>query len=137
MRKLVLIVFVISATLVATGCSSGSSLTGKTWQWTAMTTTAPTSQSVIPDADQQNYTIEFKSDGTFASKADCNQVSGSYVATASNGLTITPGPSTLVACPEGSLGTVFIAALSTAANYAITGGVLTITTMDASTLTFK
>ncbi len=137
MRRLVLIVVVLGATLVAAGCSSGSSLTGKAWQWTAMTTTAPTSQTVVPDAEQANYTIEFKSDNTFSSKADCNQVGGSYVATASNGLTITPGPSTLVACPEGSLGTVFIATLSTSANYSIKSGVLTITTMDASTMTFK
>ena len=132
-----LVAIAVSLVLALSGCSSGSSLTGKAWQWTAMTTTAPTSQTVIPDADQPNYTVEFKSDGTFASKADCNQVGGTYTATASNGLTINPGPSTLVLCPEGSMGTVFINALSTAANYAIKGGALTITTMDASMLTFK
>ena len=134
MRRLVLVVMLVGATVAAAGCSSGSSLTGKVWQWTAMTTTAPTSVTAVPDADQPNYTIEFKSDGTFSSKADCNGVGGTYVATASNGLTITPGPSTLVLCPEG---TVFIDSLGTAANYAIKGGALTITTMDASTLTFK
>ena len=37
-------------------------LTGKTWQWTASTTKVPASQSVVPDPE--NYTIEFKSDGT-------------------------------------------------------------------------
>lgn len=135
MRRLMLAVLV-GATLVA-GCSSGNALTGKTWQWTTMQTTAPTTALAVPDAEQPNYTIEFKSDGTFSSKADCNQVGGTYTATASNGLTINPGPSTLVACPEGSMGSVFIGALSAAANYAIKGGALTITTMDASTLTFK
>ena len=30
----------------------------------------------MPAADQANYTIEFKADGTFAAKADCNQVVG-------------------------------------------------------------
>jgi heat shock protein HslJ len=136
MRRLMLAVLLVGATLVA-GCAPGNPLTGKTWQWTTMQTTAPTTALAVPDAEQPNYTIEFKSDGTFSSKADCNQVGGTYIATSSNGLTINPGPSTLVLCPEGSMGTVFIGALSTAANYAITGGALTITTMDASTLTFK
>jgi heat shock protein HslJ len=136
MHKRLLIVLVIGASLLA-ACSSGSSLTGKTWQWTAMTTTTPTSQSAVPPDDQANYTIEFKSDGTFASKADCNQLSGTYTTTSSGGLTIVPGPSTLAACPEGSLAPIFQAGLSSAASYAITDGALTITTQDASTLTFK
>jgi heat shock protein HslJ len=137
MRKLVLIALLAGATLAATACSSGSSLTGKTWQWTAMTTTTPTSQSVVPSDQQASYTVEFKTDGSFAAKVDCNQVGGSYTTTASGGLTIVPGPSTLVACPEGSLGTVFLAGLSSAASYTIASGALTITTQDASTLTFK
>jgi heat shock protein HslJ len=137
MRRLMLAVVVVVATLALAGCSSGSALTGKTWQWTTMATTAPTTALAVPDTEQTNYTIEFKSDGTFSSKADCNQVGGRYTATASNGLTINPGPSTLVACPEGSMGSVFIGALSSSANYAIANGTLTITTMEASTLTFK
>ena len=136
MRKHLLIVMVIGATLVA-ACSSGSSLTGKTWQWTAMTTTTPTSQSAVPADQQANYTIEFKSGGTVASKVDCNQVSGTYTTTSSGGLTIVPGPSTLAACPEGSLAPIFVAGLGSAASYTITSGALTITTQDASTLTFK
>jgi heat shock protein HslJ len=137
MRKLVLIALLAGATVAATACSSGSSLTGKTWQWTAMTTTTPTSQSVVPSDQQASYTVEFKTDGSFAAKVDCNQVGGSYTTTASGGLTIVPGPSTLVACPEGSLGTVFLAGLSSAASYTIASGALTITTQEASTLTFK
>ena len=136
MRKRLSIVLVLGAVMIA-ACSSGSSLTGKAWQWTAMTTTTPTSQSVVPADQQANYTIEFKSDGTFASKVDCNQVSGSYTATASGGLTIVPGPSQLAACPEGSLAPIYLAGLSSAASYTITNGALTITTQEASTLTFK
>jgi len=137
MRKLLFIVLVIGAALVAAGCSSGNSLTGKTWQWTAMTTTAPTSQSVVPADQHANYTVEFKGDGTFAAKVDCNQVGGTYTTTSSGGLAIVPGPSTLVACPEGSMAPLFLGGLSTAASYTVTGGALTITTTDASTLTFK
>jgi heat shock protein HslJ len=135
-RKRLTVVLVLAAVLIA-ACSSGSSLTGKTWQWTAMTTTTPTSQSVVPTDQQASYTVEFKTDGTFASKVDCNQVGGSYTTTASGGLTIVPGPSTLVACPEGSMGTIFLTGLSSAASYAITDGTLKITTQDASTLSFK
>ena len=136
MRKRLSIVLICGAVLLA-ACSSGSSLTGKTWQWTAMTTTTPTSQSVVPTDQQANYTIEFKSDGTFASKVDCNQVSGTYTTTSSGGLTIVPGPSTLAACPEGSLAPIYLAGLSSAASYTIANGALTITTQEASTLTFK
>jgi heat shock protein HslJ len=136
MHKRLFIAFAIGAALIA-ACSSGSSLTGKTWQWTAMTTTTPTSQSAVPPDQQADYTIEFKSDGTFASKVDCNQVSGTYTTTSSGGLTIVPGPSQLAACPEGSLAPIFLAGLSSAASYTIADSALTITTQEASTLTFK
>jgi heat shock protein HslJ len=135
-RKSLAVVLVLGAVLIA-ACTSGSSLTGKTWQWTAMTTTTPTSQSVVPDDQQASYTVEFKTDGTFASKVDCNQVKGSYTTTASGGLTIVPGPSTLAACPSGSMGSIFLGGLSSAASYTITDGTLKITTQDASTLSFK
>ena len=136
MRKRLSVVLVLGAVLIV-ACSPGNPLTGKTWQWTAMTTTTPTSQSVVPTDQQANYTIEFKSAGIFQSKVDCNQVSGTYTTTASGGLTIVPGPSTLVACPEGSLAPIFLAGIGSAASYTITDGALTITTQEASTLTFK
>jgi hypothetical protein len=40
-------------------------------------------------------------------------------------------------CPEGSLGSIFLGGLGSAASYTITDGVLKITTQDASTLSFK
>ena len=61
----------------------------------------PAFQGVVPAADQANYTIEFKSDGTFNAKADCNQLAGTYTTTGSGGLTIVPGPMTLAAVPRG------------------------------------
>src|SRR6188474_2823047 len=94
--------------LAACSSSSGSPLTGKTWQWTASTTTVPASQSVVPDPE--NYTITFNEDGTWSGKADCNQVSGGYSTTGSN-LTMTLGPTTLMACPEGSLDGLFLEGL--------------------------
>jgi len=97
MRK-ALVLMTLAAALLVAACGSSSSLTGHTWQWTAATEKVPASQSVVPDP--QNYTIEFKSDGTYAMKADCNTISGAYT-TSGSSLTIQPGAGTLVACaPE-------------------------------------
>ena len=117
--------------------SAGSGLTGKAWQLTAITTKVPAFQGVVPAAQQASYTIEFKSDGTFSAKADCNQVAGSYTTTASGGMTITPGPSTMAMCPPESLGPQYVAALSTAASYAVANSELTLTSADQGTLQYK
>ena len=120
---------------VVAACGSSGGLTGKAWKWSASTTTTPASQSVVPPDQQANYTIEFKSDGTFAAKADCNQVSGNYTTGSSGALTIVPGPSTLVACPEGSLADLYMAGLAGTKSYAITNNQLVLTTADG-TMTF-
>ena len=84
--------------------SSAADLVGVEWQLSGITEKVPAFQAAVPAADQPNYTIAFNDDGTFNAKADCNQVSGSYAVGASNALTITPGPSTMAMCPEGSFG---------------------------------
>jgi len=127
---------ILATLFVVAGCNmlgGGGGLTGKAWQWSASTTTAPASQSVVPDPS--SYTIEFKGDGTFAAKADCNQVSGNYTTSGST-LTIVPGPSTLVACPDDSLADLYLAGLSTTQSYAITDDQLVLTTTDG-TMTFN
>ena len=136
MRTRALFALVIGVTAIVAACS-GSSLTGKTWQLTAITTKVPAFQGVVPAAQQASYTIEFKSDGTFSAKADCNQVAGSYTTTASGGMTITPGPSTMAMCPPESLGPQYVAALSTAASYAVANSELTLTSADQGTLQYK
>lgn len=139
MRRFTLtaLLLAVAAVVVACSSSSGSSLTGKTWQLTAITELTPAFQGVVPAADQSKYTIEFKSDGSFQAKADCNQVSGQYVTTSTGGMTITLGPSTLVACPEGSMGDQYIAGLGNTASYAIANSALTLTLKDGGTLVFK
>jgi len=135
-RSAAVVAVILVAVLALAACSSsGSSLTGKSWQWTAATTKVPASQSVVPNPEK--YTIEFKSDGTFSAKADCNQVAGGYTTTSSGGLTITPGPSTLVACGADSLGDMYVAGLAMAASYKIASGQLTMTLSDEGTMTFK
>jgi heat shock protein HslJ len=89
----------------------GGDITG-TWQLVAATTTKPASQGVVPAADQDRYVITFNEDGSTEIQADCNRIRGDYETTADGGLTITLGPSTLVACPEGSLGPQFADSLA-------------------------
>jgi heat shock protein HslJ len=140
MRTRTLLAFVLGVAAIATvaaACSGGSGLTGKTWQLTAITEKVPAFQGVVPAADQANYTIEFKSDGTFSAKADCNQLSGTYTTSGSNGLTIVLGPMTLAACPPESLSSQYVEALGKAASYAVASGQLTITLTDEGTLVFK
>jgi heat shock protein HslJ len=135
MRTLVAAVLLAVAGSVLVACSSGSGLTGKAWQWTASTTQNPTSQSVVPDPE--NYTIQFNSDGTFNSKADCNQVSGTYTTSGSNGLVIVPGPSTMAFCGEDSSDTIFLGGISTTQTYAIANGQLTLNQVGGGTMTFR
>lgn len=137
MKKITLVALGVAAILLVAACSGGSSLTGKTWQLTAITEQVPAFQGVVPTDDQANYTIEFKDDGTFVAKADCNQVAGSYTSTSSGDLSIMLGPSTLAACPEDSFAPQYVAGLGNAASYAIADGNLTITLVDAGTLVFK
>ena len=135
MRRLAVIAaLLVAVATVAGACSSSNPLTGKVWVWVASTTTQPASQSTVPNP--RNYTIQFLSGGTFAAKADCNQVNGSYVLTDPNGLTITPGPSTQAACGPNSLGSVYIAGLATSKTYEIKDQQLIITNATG-TMTFR
>ena len=138
MRQIVLPVLLLAFAVVTAACSGGgsSSLTGKIWKLTAVTEVAPAFQGVVPSDAQSSYTIEFKTTGTFDAKADCNLASGQYTTTSTGGMTITPGPMTLAACPEGSLGPQFIDGLSEAASYVIANNQLTITTKGGDTLVF-
>jgi heat shock protein HslJ len=137
MRTRTLFALALAATVIVSACSSGSSLTGKTWQLTAITEKVPAFQGVVPEAQQANYTVEFKSDLSLSAKADCNSLTGTYTTTSSGGLTITLGASTMVACPEGSLADQYVLGLSNAASYAIASNVLTITLKDGGTLVYK
>jgi heat shock protein HslJ len=139
MRTRTLFAFVVGIVAITAlaACSGGGGLTGKTWQLTAITEKVPAFQGVVPAADQPNYTITFEPNGTFSAKADCNQLSGSYTTTGSNGLTIVPGPMTLAACPPESLSSQYVEALGKAATYEVASGQLTITLSDEGTLVYK
>jgi heat shock protein HslJ len=129
-----LVLALTAAAALVAGCNQSSStagLTGKDWGWTGSTGTFI---GGLPDPTK--YTINFATDGSFASKVDCNNVAGSYTTTSAGGITILPGPTTLVACPPGSLEQPFLAGLSSATNYQLAGSEL-ILTGPAGTMTFQ
>ena len=108
------------------------SLTGVTWQWVSLTTPA----EKVTVNDPTRYTILFNSDGSAAVKADCNNVIASYT-TGDSSMTITPGPSTLAACPEDSLDQQYLNSLAAAAIYFFEGGDLFIDmAADGGTMQF-
>jgi len=140
MRRIIFssLLLALAVTTAACAAASGSSgLTGKVWHLTAITEKVPAFQGVVPEADQANYTIEFKLAGNFEAKADCNQVSGSYTTTSSGGMTITLGPMTLAFCPEGSMSDQYAAALARTDSYVVASDVLTLNQNDGGTLSFK
>jgi hypothetical protein len=64
-------------------------------------------------------------------------VNGTWTATSAGGLSIVPGPSTIVACGEGSYGDLYVLALTNSASYAIANNGLTITLKDGGTLVYE
>ena len=137
MRRSILLAAVIVASTLSVACTGGgSSLTGKTWYLTAGSQTTPAWQWVVPPAESASYSITFNTDGSFNAKADCNQVSGTYQTNGSDGLTITPGPSTLAYCGDGSLDSLFTAALAVTTTYKVDGSTLTLTLAPGGTMQF-
>ena len=95
-------------------------LVGTVWQWQG---TQMSDDSVFTPADPANYTVEFLADGSVAIQADCNSARASYTLDGS-AITILPGPTTLMACPDGSLGSEFLAQLGGAALFFFQDGAL-------------
>ncbi|MBX3056863.1 MAG: META domain-containing protein [Anaerolineae bacterium] len=90
-------------------------LTNTPWEW--VSTTNPVDGEVFVN-DPTRYVIRFNADGSAQIQADCNTVLASYTTDGSS-ITITPGPSTMMACPEDSQATEFLTQLSNAAIYFI------------------
>jgi len=88
---------------------------GTVWQW--MQTIYNDDRKFAP-ADSENYTVQFREDGTLSVKADCNQKGGTYsLSPGEKRLSIEITHSTMAACPEGSLEDEFVRGLSAAAIY--------------------
>ncbi len=135
------LIAVLAFTLVATGlgaCASPAeqALRGPVWALTATTSTLPAFQGVIPPAERLQYTIQFAPAGRWTGQADCNQVAGSYTTTRREGLEIMLGPSTMMACPEGSIAQLYLIALSNTVGFDATNARLTLRLDGGGTLEF-
>lgn len=108
-------------------------LTGTTWQWVETQTPV----EVITATDPARYQIVFNEDGSAAITNDCNAVVAQYTFDGS-AISIIPGPTTLVACPEDSQSDVFLQQLSAAAIAFFEGDDLYIDLMaDGGTMRFQ
>ena len=109
-------------------------LTGAVWQWTS----SQSGDQVTPVSDPSRYQVTFNVDGSLFIKADCNTVLATYTVGEGNTMTILPGPSTLVACPEDSQADAFMAQLGLTATYGFSQGALVLSSADQkSVMTFQ
>jgi heat shock protein HslJ len=81
---------------------------------------------VVSSNDPSRYTLTFNEDGTLQAQVDCNSGSGSYTLDGTN-LTFGPIATTRMACPEGSLDSVFAEDLAAVVSYALVDGNLNLT----------
>ena len=112
-------------------------LQGVVWEWQGSQYSDGT--EAVPE-DPSRYTIEFADDGTATIQADCNQVRADYVANEDDStLSITPGASTKVACPEDSLDSELMRDLEGAAIYFFddAGDLLIDIKFDSGTMRFS
>jgi heat shock protein HslJ len=103
-------------------------LTPVVWQWTALeladgTTTAPD--------DPAKYTIQFRPDGRYDLRIDCNGGGGEYTVEGSS-LQLGVAMTTLIACPPGTLDTVFLPPLDAVVSFAYDADELVLTLADAA-----
>ena len=112
-RPILAIPILVMVLLLAAGCfppavppaptaaapaAEATTITGIVWEWTTVRNKSTQQVETVPTPE--NYTITFNTDGTLTGKADCNTFNGTY--SQQNGLTITLGATTMMACGEGS-----------------------------------
>jgi heat shock protein HslJ len=108
-------------------------LTGTVWKWNR---SLSSDGSLKAPGDPNRYLIEFTAAGSVSIQADCNRVLATYRADGST-LTILPGPSTLAACPPGSLESDYVKHLGMVNSYFLRDGSLLLEfKYDSGTMTF-
>ncbi len=117
--------------LVGSAMAQTSTLTGATWQWTAFRDIYQHIEVLTP-----NQTITFNEDGSFNGRADCNRVAGGF-SVDGDVITLSPGPTTLAACPEGSLGDAFMQYLFRAETFEVEDGTLVLSLASGGLMTFE
>jgi heat shock protein HslJ len=108
-KKLTLLILVLTLVWVTSACAGGGgdgsgSIQDTNWQWESVTRKSTGELTTVPDPE--NYTLIFRSDGTFEGQADCNAISGTY--SQEGGFAITLGPTTMAFCGDDSLDQQFL-----------------------------
>ncbi|TAH49734.1 MAG: META domain-containing protein [Chloroflexota bacterium] len=110
----------------ASSDETAKKLTSTTWEWQGSTYKDGTKST---PTNPSQYTAQFEDEGRVSVKADCNSGGGPYQIDG-NKLTIGNMVTTLMLCPEGSLGTEFMRDLQNSATFAFDGDNLVITMKD-------
>ena len=115
-----------------TGQVDAASLSANAWKWEKFT--SPVEQVDITEPEK--YIVNFLEGGVIVVAADCNTASGTYTVEGQS-LKIELGPTTLAACPEGSLSEDFLKYFQSAAIFTVADGNLMIDlTADGGTMQF-
>jgi heat shock protein HslJ len=114
--------------------TSSVSITQSPWAWQR---TEYGDGSTVAPSNPNNYTVTFRTDGRAVFLADCNTGSASYTIDGAS-LTFGPAAVSLVACPPGSLDTVFLRDLSQVATFVFDGDQLVLNLrLDSGNMVFS
>ena len=110
-----------------------ASLLSGTWQWVG--TNRPAGR--IAPSDPAKYTLSFGADSTASVHADCNQGGGRYTLIEGQRIEFGPMTTTLMGCPEPSLGSEYLGQLAQAEAYDVSGDTMSLTLkLEAGTMRF-
>lgn len=111
----------IPSTEAPTGTVTGEfipnpDLIDRTWAWETRVQSGRELDQ-IDVLNPEHFTLTFNEDGTFNAQVDCNRVSGSYTTSPPDSMTMMAGPSSLAACPPGSLADEMVKLFSEVQNF--------------------
>jgi heat shock protein HslJ len=114
--------------------SNAQRLTTGVWKWQQ---SADSSGQTWNSPNPANYTVQFAPAGVVAAQIDCNRSNGTYQADETS-LTITLGPTTMMACPPPTLDTEFSRQLSLVSAYFFDGNdLILLWKMDSGSMKFS
>ena len=118
---------------VATGIKESVSIYNVLWQWES--TVTPVEKIMVQNPER--YTVLFSEEGKVSMQFDCNRGGGDFTVS-KNRLSFGPLMSTRMACPEGSLDSVFMKDLQQVASFFTKDGKLYLELpMDSGTMCFR
>lgn len=88
-------------------------------------------RAFVPEGDDQ-YTVSFRPDGSYAGLADCNRYNGTYRTGDRGILDLEAGIMTLAACPQASIDDEFLLALTRVERWAVADGQLALRGRDVA-----